>query len=111
MFELLADALKALAAYPPLAAVAALAVIGGGIWLMVRGERDRKNNGNLQAMPAWTMFGPVHDAMQSLHNISESGRAAVKSLEAIEKEQREQTQLLEDIRNNLLSSPPPIKRR
>lgn len=107
MFELLADALKALAGYPPIAAGAGLAIIvGGGVWLLMRGERDRKANDSTQGMPAWTMYGPVHDAMQSLHHISEQGRDRNKILERCEgllqdvaKEQREQTQLLEIIRN------------
>lgn len=111
MFELLDNALKALAAYPPLAAFAALGIIGAGVWLIFRGERDRKKNNGSQSLPAWSLFGPAHDAMQSVHNISENSRSLVKLCEEMAKEKREQTQLLEDIRNNLLSSPSPVRRR
>jgi hypothetical protein len=107
MFELIADALRALAAYPPVAAAAALVVIGGGVWLMVRGERDRKSGGNgSQLLPAWSLYGPAHEAMESIHNISEQGRESIRVLERIEnllaeilKEQREQRQTIEMIRN------------
>lgn len=106
MFELLADALKALAAYPPVAAFAALVVIGGGVWLMIRGERDRKSNGGSQALPGWALYGPVSDVMKSVHHISEQSRTANHILERhedllrdIAKEQRETNQLLEIIRN------------
>lgn len=98
MFELLADALKALAGYPPLAAFASLVVIAGGVWLMIRGERDRKSNGN-QTVPAWTMYGPVHDVMISIHHISEQSRQSNKMLEEILREVREARQALEMIRN------------
>jgi len=111
MFELLDNALKALSAYPPLAAFGSLVVFAGAIWLMMRGERDRKTNGNSAPIPAWAMYGPVHDVMISIHHLSEQSREANKILESIEellrdwvkdsaKEQREQTQLLENIRNN-----------
>jgi hypothetical protein len=106
MYELLADALKALAAYPPVAAAAALVVLGGGVWLMIRGERDRKSNGGSQALPGWALYGPVSDALRSVHHISEQGRETNQLLNRIEdllketaKEQREQTQLLEALRN------------
>jgi hypothetical protein len=106
MFELLDNALKALSAYPPVAALGGLVVIGAGIWLMVRGERDRKSNGAQAALPAWAMYGPVHDVMQSIHHISEQSRVANKIAERNEtllkellKEQSRSRQILELIRN------------
>ncbi len=110
MFELLDNALKALAAYPPLAAFGSLVVFAGAIWLMMRGERDRKTNGHTN-LPAWAVYGPVHDVMTSIHHLSEQSRTANQILERIEellrdwvkdsaKEQRYQNQLLEFIRNN-----------
>jgi hypothetical protein len=110
MFELLADALKALAGYPPLAAFGGFAVIiGGGVWLLLRAERDRKINGNGQTIPSWALYGPVKDVMGAVHEMNEQSRESNRILVRIEelskdmsKEQREQTMLLEDIRNNQL---------
>jgi len=106
MFELLDNALKALAAYPPLAALAGLLVIGGGVWLMVRGERDRKTNGTTAQIPAWMLYGPAHDAMASVHQLAEQGRVQIHILERMEvvlkeiaREQLKARQALEMIRN------------
>lgn len=106
MFELLDNALKALAAYPPLAAVGGLLVLGLGVWLIVRGERDRKTNGSTAPIPAWALYGPVHDVMVSVHHISEQSRAANLLLGRIEvllkeiaKEQSKTKAAIEMIRN------------
>lgn len=114
MYELLAKAIEALAGYQLVQAAVAVLVLLAGLFIMKRGERDRKLTNGTQVLPAWTLYGPVHEAMQSVHNISESCRSAVKSLESIEKEAREQTQLLEDIRNNQVmhrDPPAPVRRR
>lgn len=85
MFEFLADLLKSLAGYPPLAALAGFAIIiGGGVWLLLRGERDRKSNGNGQTLPAWTLYGPAHDTMGAIHDIAEQSRRQTDLLERID---------------------------
>lgn len=98
MFELLAESLKALAAYPPLAALAGLSIIiGAGIWLFLRGERNRKTNGNGQSVPTWTLYGPAHDAIGAIHDIAEQSRRQTDLLVRIEDHQR---QIAETTRNN-----------
>lgn len=98
MFELLDNALKALAAYPPLAAFAALGIIGAGIWLIVRGERDRKRNGT-QSVPSWALYGPVHDLMGAIHEMNEQSRKQVDLLERIDAGVQASKATLELIRN------------
>ena len=106
MFE--TEAFKALGAYPIVQFALAILIVGGGAYAIVRGQRDR-NGAKPEAMPQWAMFGPIHDAMTEVHRMGEQSRATNHILSRIEeetkgmgKEQREQTQLLEDIRNSLV---------
>jgi ABC-type nickel/cobalt efflux system permease component RcnA len=100
------EALKALGAFPLVQAAVALLVIFAGIWMVFRGSREKKPaNGN--GTPQWTLYGPVHEVMGAVHQMNEQSREANKTLgrieesvKTVEKEQREQTMLLEDIRNN-----------
>lgn len=107
MFEFLSEALKALSGYPIIQATVAILVLFAGIYLWRRAELDRKTSGPAaQAMPAWTLYGPAHDAMLAIHAIAEQGRATNHILERIEdtlsdisKDQRETKQTIEMIRN------------
>lgn len=122
MFE--AEAFKALGPFVLVQSAVALLILGGGVYALFRGTKDKPApaplNGN--AIPAWTMMGPVHDAIGAVHDLAEQSRATNHILDRIEteakaiaKEQREQTILLEDIRNNQVQrgdiNPPPLKRR
>ena len=98
------EALKSLGAFPLIQLAFAILIVGGGVYAAMRGTRDK--NGSPPAIPQWLMMGPAHDAMRSVHEIAEQGRVIIHVLERIEneaktiaKEQREQTQLLELIRN------------
>jgi hypothetical protein len=118
-----AEALKSLGAFPVIQAAVAIVVIGVSVWAVFRGSREKKPvNGN--GTPSWTLYGPVHDAMGAVHEMNEQSRETNRILGRIEvlwrehtKEQREQTMLLEDIRNNqvargdIIHTPPQGSRR
>lgn len=105
MFEFLAEAFKALSAYPIIQGAIALLVLLVGIHVMRRGESDRKNgnngsNGNgAPAIPGWAMMGPIADAISAIHEMNEQSRAQVKLLERIEEAQQANKVTLEMIRN------------
>ena len=106
MFELLADALRAMAGYPPVAAFGGLCVLAVGIWVMLRGERHRKSNGHSQPIPAWMLYGPAHDMMLSITRMEEENRKQTDLLERIEshtqshvENSRQAVGILELIRN------------
>ena len=102
-----AEALKSLGAFPVVQAAVAILVILAGLWMVFRGSREKKVSTNGNGVPSWSLYGPVHDVMGAVHDIAEQGRQQTELLRRIEaeakgmiKEQREQTLLLEDIRNN-----------
>lgn len=101
MFEFLAEAFKALSAYPIIQGAIALLVLLVGVHVMRRGENDRKNgNGNgAPAIPGWVMMGPIADAISAIHEMNEQSRAQVKLLERIEEAQQANKVTLEMIRN------------
>lgn len=112
-------AIKSLGAFPVVQAAVALLVILAGIYLVFRGNRDKKP---ANGVPAWTLYGPVADVMKSIHEMTEQSREGNKTLGRIEsavhdigKEQREATMLLEDIRNNQVQRgdivPSPVRRK
>jgi len=122
MFE--AEAFKALGPFVLVQSAVALLILGGGVYALFRGTKDKPAPAaiNGSGIPAWTMMGPVHDAIGAVHDLAEQSRATNHILERIEgetkaiaKEQREQTILLEDIRNNQVQrgdiNLPALKRR
>lgn len=109
MFE--SKALEALGAFPIVQAAVAILVVLAGIYLMRRGEKDKKPS-SIEPVPQWLMMGPAHDAIGAVHDIAEQGRVQIHILERIEtvlkdgaKEQRVQTQLLEQIANENIINP------
>lgn len=116
------EALKSLGAFPLVQAAVAILVILAGVWMVFRGSQDKKTPAN-GTIPAWTLYGPVRDLMQVIHEMAEQSREGNRTLARIEdivkdiaKEQREGTMLLEDIRNNQamrgdITIPPPPRRK
>jgi hypothetical protein len=103
MFE--TEALKALGAFPLVQAALALMIVGGGLYALLRGARE-KNGNHPSAIPQWLMMGPAHDAMSALHHSAEQSRKQNDLLERqndllekIVEESRQITGLLELIRN------------
>lgn len=115
------EALKSLGAFPVVQAAVALIVLLAGVWMMFRGSQDKKPPTN--GTPSWALYGPVHDAMRAMHEMTEQSREGNRTLLRIEdevkeirKEQREGTMLLEAIQNNQvmrgdIQVPPPPPRR
>jgi hypothetical protein len=129
---MVAEALKSLEPFTVLQGVIAVLIVLVWSWMMFRGSRDKKSpNG---AVPAWTLYGAPHEAMRAIHEMNEQSRETNRILTRAEailkeimkdqreqremqtrhiaKELREQTQLLEDIRNNqVLGNVVPGRRR
>jgi hypothetical protein len=102
MFDLLAKAFEALSGYPIIQAAVAILVLLAGIFIMRRGERDRKSNGNGNggpAIPSWALYGPVHDAISAIHDMNEQSRQQVDLLERIDAGVQACKTALELIRN------------
>jgi hypothetical protein len=65
------DAFKVLGQWPIIQAAVALVVIFAGIYLMRRGEKDKKPP---ELIPQWLMMGPLHDMMGAVHDVAEESR-------------------------------------
>jgi hypothetical protein len=109
-----AEALKALGSFPIIQAAVALLIVFSGLaiaWYVARnGKKPADNGAPTAAVPQWLLMGPLHDAIGAVHDIAEQGRGTNIILDRIDKatvemakEQREQTMLLEDIRNNQIA--------
>jgi hypothetical protein len=103
MFE--TEALKTLGAFPLVQAGLVVLMFLSGIWLMFRGERDKKSQAP-DTIPQWTMMGPMHDAIGAIHDMAEQGRKQTDVLERIEQhagraaeDARQAVGILEAIRN------------
>lgn len=103
MFE--TEALKALGPFPLVQAVLALVIVGGGIYALLRGNRERNGSGST-SVPPWAVVGPVHDATRAIQDVAEQSRETIKLLERIEENSRASAetmrhllQMLEMIRN------------
>lgn len=104
MFELLTEALKALAGYPIIQGAVAVMVLLVGVHVMRRGERDRKSNGNgngngTTAIPGWVLVGPVAEVMAEIHKMSEQSRKGNDLLERAVSELQAARIALELVRN------------
>jgi hypothetical protein len=83
---------------------------------LVRGNREKNGNGGSghSNIPPWVLMGPGHDAIGAIHDLAEQSRSANEILRTIAHEERQQTQLLEDILNNQIArgdiNPPPVRR-
>lgn len=110
MYEAASNALQAFAIYPVVQIAVAVLIMMIGMMVFRKGERDRKaggNNSNADAVPLWALYGPVKDVLDQIRLLGEQSRflndivsRAVRNQETQESEQRKQTMLLEDIRNN-----------
>jgi hypothetical protein len=79
MFE--SEALKSLGQWPLVQGAVAIVIIFAGVWLMRRGEKDKKQS---DPMPQWLLMGPLHDMMGAVYEISEQGRQQTDLLRRIE---------------------------
>ena len=113
MLELLSEALKSLAAYPPLAAVGGILVLVFGTRLMMTANRERKEQAGMPPLPSWLLYGPATEAMhhvrimreycqeygETLRRQADHHTDVLEVLKEIRDEIRNNRQTLEMIRN------------
>jgi hypothetical protein len=115
MYDLINEAIKVLAPWPLAQMIMISLVAGLGIVMMRKSDRDRKNSddGKIEPPPLWSMMGPVHEAIQAIHDMAEESRKAnathreiFDTISDIHKTQIYIMQILEDIRNDKGLTPP-----
>jgi hypothetical protein len=99
------EAFRSLGAFPVVQLALGLLIIGGGLFALFRGTRDK--NGHASAIPQWLMMGPAHDAIMSLHQTAEQIRRThdlqareLDLLEKIEGNTRQNAEMLRAILEN-----------
>lgn len=68
--------------FPIIQAAVLLIVIYGIYAAATRGQRD--SGAKPEPVPQWLMMGPLHDMMQSVHEVAEQGRQQTDLLRRIE---------------------------
>jgi hypothetical protein len=114
MYDLVNEAIKVLAPWPLAQMIMISLVAGLGIIMMRKSERDRKTDvSKIESPPLWSMMGPVHEAIQAIHDMAEEARKAnathreiLDKVDDIHKTQIYIMQILEDIRNERGLTPP-----
>lgn len=87
MSELIDSLIKKLDQWPLVQGFFIIVITFCGFVAMRKGERERRANTQVVELPTYLLTGPVYEAL--------------RRIEEIAGEQRQQTQLLEDIRNRL----------
>jgi hypothetical protein len=114
MYDLVNEAIKVLAPWPLAQMIMISLVAGLGIIMMRKSDRDRKTDDTrIEPPPLWSMMGPVHEAIQAIHDMAEEARKAnsthreiLEVVSDIHKTQIYIMQILEDIRNEKALTPP-----
>lgn len=96
--------LDAAAAFPIIQVALGILIVIGGLYFITRGQRD--NTGKPDATPSWINSGPLHDMMNSVHDVAEECRRSNDLLRDIRdvmgdilRENQNARQTLEMIRN------------
>lgn len=119
MYEFLSEVLKSLQPLGPVVQGAFVILIATIVVIALRrGEKDRKNGGagavvvpsppvGTVEIPSWAIYGPVHEVMQTVHDIAEESRKtnsnladAVRLLNSLDHGQEHTHKLLENILRN-----------
>jgi hypothetical protein len=98
MLEMVAETSKALSSWPIANAFFMIVIAFGALLAWRRGEKDRKGGHSIE-FPAYLMSGPVHDAMGAQYDMVSELKEINGHLSRLGDEARQQTQLLENIRN------------
>lgn len=98
-------ALDAANAFPIIQVALSILIVIGGLYFITRGQRDNANKPP-ELIPQWLMIGPLHDMMQSVHEVAEEARRTNDLLREINdamgdilRENQSARQTLEMIRN------------
>lgn len=111
MFEALIEATKALSPWPFVDAGAITIITIASVMAALRGNRERKAARSVE-LPGWLMYGPIAEVIRDIRELREQGQETNTHLDNIAREQREQTQLLEDMRNTaVLGQQGPVRKR
>jgi len=100
-------AFAALGAYPIIQSAVAITILLGALYLVVRATRDKPPPlPPHEPVPQWIMMGPMHDMMQSVHEVAEEARRTNDLLREVKdllgdnvRETQHARQTLELIRN------------
>lgn len=98
-------AFDAVNGFPIIQAALGILIVLVGVYFMTRGQRDNAAKPP-ELIPSWLMMGPLHDMMQSVHEVAEQGRQQTDLLRRIDDQMGDllrQTEInkatLETIRN------------
>jgi len=103
-------AFAALGAYPIVQSAVAITILLGALYLVIRATRDKPTAPPPlpphEPVPQWLMMGPLHDMMQSVHEVAEQSRRTNDLLREVKdvmsdavRETQHARQTLELIRN------------
>jgi hypothetical protein len=103
-------AFAALGAYPIIQSAVAITILLGALYLVMRATRDKPAIPPplppREPVPQWLMMGPLHDMMQSVHEVAEEARRTNDLLREVKdllgdnvRETQHARQTLELIRN------------
>ena len=100
-------AFAALGAYPIIQSAVAITILLGALYLVMRAARDKPPPlPPREPVPQWIMMGPMHDMMQSVHEVAEEARRTNDLLREVKdllgdnlRETQHARQTLELIRN------------
>jgi hypothetical protein len=68
-------AFAALGAYPIIQSAVAITILLGALYLVMHATRDKPPPlPPREPIPEWIMMGPMHDMMQSVHEVAEEAR-------------------------------------
>lgn len=98
-------AFDAFSAFPIIQVVVSAMILLAGVYVMTRGSRDNATKPP-ELIPQWILIGPLHDMMQSVHEVAEEARRTNDLLREINdamgdilRENQSARQTLELIRN------------
>lgn len=66
-------AFDAVNGFPIIQAALGILIVLVGVYFMTRGQRDNASKPP-ELIPSWLMMGPLHDMMQSVHELAEEAR-------------------------------------
>jgi hypothetical protein len=73
MDGLVKPAFDAASGFPIIQAALGVLIVLVGVYFMTRGQRDNAAKPP-ELIPSWIVMGPLHDMMQSVHEIAEEAR-------------------------------------
>lgn len=104
MLELLNEALKSLAAYPPIAAIGGSLILFFGMRLMMTANRERKEQGGMPPLPSWLLYGPATETMTHVKFLQEHCQVYAETLRQQNDYLREMLEVMKEMRDEIRNS-------